>query len=684
VSRRDLGRYRWSLTAAAALLCSIPAGADETDPEQEVSARPNAQFTAALLQFFDPSSSSLAEPLTYLWGQQLYHSISDLKGARITRVLQGGQTRADSGKLISTVVGSHDVAAAVARDAAAQMTIWGVLVNLNRTNITLAASLTAPTRAPLFANGDKTPSADWRALPASAFMSEIGVVPPTIGVERINFAPMSRSLKALYGDQATVRCFQDEGCPAGSLFIYERPSTTSHGTKIAEGETLLLDLDTGGRLPSGKFVPVVRTTDQQRGWVQSIYLDIAPHEIFVSSRVKVFGRRRPAGTHYSDTAIKGPKFFEVLDNDTTGAPRSATRWYQIQISPFKSVWLDQTEARAAWPANHINFIAGLYRYTLHEYDAAYDEFALFTFRADQKEDNVAMSLAYQFMAACALQNSTKPLSDRRKEAIALLDQAVLLTPYDDGVLINRAYVKLGWNESSTLNSSDLASIENDISKARTISGKLDQDDPKLRTLELLSLAASTPFRGVDFFRAMLQLPRCNASYGTLTIEPVKDASSARLSEGLPPNFLSALATQSRCFKVVDARVEGSLGDQSAPSTSNDSDLNANLVLQPRLDATTASPTDNGNKGPAPKVEMAVASFTLESGSSNRQVAWALGTSRAASQSSKESGLSPVGSQGSADPVSNSNGELATKAYLDAYTKLLKKVMGGAVQHDDKM
>jgi hypothetical protein len=282
---------------------------------------------------------------------------------------------------------------------------------------------------------------------------------------------------------------------------------------------------------------------------------------------------------------------------------------------------------------------------------------------------VALSLAFQFMAASTLEDSSMPLATRRQAAIALLDKAVGLTPYDDSALINRAYVRLGWNENGTLAVDDLNSINSDIVKARGLSNNPDPDNSKLAALEQISLAASTPYRGVDFFQAMLRVPRCNTVLGTLAIHPVKDVSSARVSEDVPPHFLRSLATQSGCFKVLSANAD----DDPDTGTVAGSHAAVDYILQPQIDATNEDPAGRGNKGSRPKVEMAVASFALANSNYTKQVAWSLGTSRAATLS-KGNTLSPTPENKPSDRVTNANGQLATEAYLDAYTKLLERVL----------
>lgn len=408
-------------------------------------------FTAALLQFFDPSNSSLSEPLTYLWYRQIYDSISALPRAGVLRMLDDQNVCPTAKELMSTAVGNHDLAATVAQSVHAQFALWGVLAGFNRGQLTIAASLTVPNRSRgLFEVGkaDRGSPAwrNWLSLPRGMRDSGAPLINPDIRADRVNFAPFVTSLDYLYGASAAVRCARENGCPKGSIRLYDAPSAHAKGVDIRVGDLVEIDLQGGRRLPFGKFVPVRINETGQSGWVYAYYLSFLPSEVYVGSGGQVLAYTTPDVRIGKGIQILPGSFLLVLRSVLRGPVREARRWFLVLTPNGLKLWIRSSPyVSTVWPANFVNFVAGLYRYALGKYAPAFDNFSVFARRANEREENVAISLAYQFMAASLLAGENGKTREAFDRAIVLLDKAVTLTPFDGRVKLLRAYVRFEWS-----------------------------------------------------------------------------------------------------------------------------------------------------------------------------------------------------------------------------------------------
>lgn len=407
-------------------------------------------FTSAILQFFDPSQSSLSEPLTYLWYRQIYESISDLPRAGILRMLDEQNTCPMAKALISTAIGSHDLAAKVALSAQAQFAVWGELVGFSQGGLTIAASLTVPNRSHNITENSKadqeTPEwNDWLSMPRGIRDRRVPLVIPSIPASRINFVPFTISLGDLYGTSAAVRCARENDCPKGSIKLYDKPFASSKGVDISVGDLVDIDIQSGHRLPIGKFIPVRIKKTGKRGWIYAYYLSFLPTEVYVGLSGSVFGYTEPVVRINNGTQIPPGSFLLVLRSVLRGPVRDARRWFLTLTPDGKKLWLQSSpDLSTVWPANFVNFAAGLYRYALGKYRSAYDAFSVFTRRSNEQKENVATSLAYQFMAACLLAGKDGSSREAFNKAIVLLNRAIALTPFDGRVRLLRAYVRFEW------------------------------------------------------------------------------------------------------------------------------------------------------------------------------------------------------------------------------------------------
>ena len=447
-------------------------------------------FTSALLQFFDPSNSSFSEPLTYLWYRQIYESISDVPRAGVLRMINDEDVCPTAKTLISTDVGNHDLAAMVAQSVQAQFAIWGVLVGFDKDRLTIAASLTVPDQSrDLSERGNanhKSPEwNDWLLMPQG--MRDVGasLAVPKIPAGRINFAPFTVTLSDLYGSSAAVRCARENGCPRGSIKLYDTPSAQAKGVDISVGDLVDIDLQGGRRLPIGKFIPVRIRHTNERGWVYAYYLSFLPSDVYVGSDGHVLGYITPDIRAGNGSQIPPGSFLLVLRSVLHGPVHEARRWFLTLTPGGKRLWVESSpDVSTVWPVNFVNFSAGLYRYALGKYRSAYDEFNVFVRRANEREENVATSLAYQFMAACLLTGKDGRARERFDQAIKLLDRAVALTPFDGRVKLLRAYVRFEWAPVGSMNVDDGNYIYSDLSSASELLSPMTATDA--RQFQLLS------------------------------------------------------------------------------------------------------------------------------------------------------------------------------------------------------
>jgi len=511
-----------------------------------------SMFTSALLQFFDPSNSSLSEPLTYLWYRQIYESISDLPRAGVLRMLDDQNVCPTAKTLISTAVGNHDLAAGVAQSIQAQFAIWGVLVGFNQGRLTIAASLTVPDQnrnlsERVNANHESPEWKDWLSMPLG--MRDVGapLVVPKISADRINFAPFIASLGDLYGASAAVRCARENGCPKGSIKLYDAPSAHAKGVDISIGDVVDIDLQGGRRLPTGKFVPVRIKETGERGWVYAYYLSFLPSEVYVGSNGHVLGYTTPDIRIGKGSQIPPESFLLVVRSVLRGPVRGARRWFLTLTPGGKKLWVQSSpNVSTVWPTNFVNFTAGLYRYALGKYRSAYDEFSVFTRRANEREENVATSLAYQFMAACLLAGKDGRTRGAFDQAIALLDKAVALTPFDGRVKLLRAYVRFEWTPAGSMRVSEGNYIYSDLSSASDLLSPMTATDA--RQMQLLSREVAKYFPKVEYANSEAsRLTRCDVSLGKVSIS--EETRNSWISVGLPPPaaLLKVYGTQSHCF-----------------------------------------------------------------------------------------------------------------------------------------
>jgi hypothetical protein len=589
-----------------------------------------SSFSIAFLEFFDPSGSGLSTPLTLLWNREIYQSISDLRGAQLVRVPRGKVLKIDASGQTRE---NHDLAESVARSITAQAAIWGVLARLDDGDVTLVASVTVPSpKQSLFPGFTRVGT--WRAWPSAPHDRGVPQT-PQIAIDRLNFAPMSMTLRKLYGAQAIVHCPLDHGCPPGTILLYEDASA-KHGIPLSEEEVVTLDLDNPAKTPTDQFVPVVRKASQQNGWIRANYLDYQPPEVFVPEDETISGRKEPGVLGQRNGRMIGPQFLPVVDSKLIGPTHFQTRWYGVKVSG-ETTWVKGSDVREVWSASHVNFIAGIYRYALGRFESAYDEFDVFVRRADAKEENVAISLAYQMMAASALARAGQNEEHRQAKAIELLSRAIETTPFDDRPLFLRAYTRYGWRNGSELSAKDRQAVVDDLSSARTILAKSDQESSNATNVDLLTFAVANPRLLASIYRVSLEAPKCDSAIGPVLVHDAKEGDHGSYTSAL----LKSLAVTTNCFTVLNAdAAAGSFGVRYY-------DLRPTINVRP--------PGGGVNAG------VAFASLALTDSSAPEVVA-------SGSKSFEFNGSVP--SLGSPDDET----QLAiSKAYIKAYTDLIKKV-----------
>lgn len=621
------------------------------------------KFRTVLIEFHDASGSHLSEPLTYLWYRQLYLSVSDVRGASIIRLVPPDGSYGTAHGVPAAPHGSHDSAAEIAGSVDAQIALWGVLALTDDAQVTMAASLTVPGPPTASAGWSNLPdgSPDWRSLPVSPLARSVGISPPAVRLDRLNFSPTTVALRDLYGEKALVQCARDSGCGPGQIRLLDQPHINAHGTNLEEGETLSIAVGEEGRQPKGKFVPVRRDSDGQRGWIYSYYLDLMPGEVFVTSATEIRGFSAPAPSSASGRPIQGPVFLRVLQTRVIGSPHSAKRWYEVVARSGEHLWVDRGDVHTVWPAQHINFVSGLIHYALGQYQAAFGEFEAFVLRADPNEENVAVSRAYQLMAASLLATSTKDLGVRNDTARSLMDHAVALTPYDSRSVALRAYTLYAWPQSGT-ERSDTTRITADLNDAIALNSRLGNAEGASHELDQLSATVHGGPPNSTFVPSFgPRAPPCRSPLGTLYVAEPEHIWWETLKLEAPGPFIMTLVKDSQCFSLKSATI--------APSRAQLTDVD--YILVPEFGQLSAAGHPR-NPSQGEQWSWADVVLTLRDARSSQVLGIVQGHARNAPIASAESTVAQMDRRTSKDTTIDANAAI-NSAYVDAYFSMLSKL-----------
>lgn len=430
-----------------------------------------------LIEFFDPTQSQLAEPLTYLWYRQIYDSISDAPGAGVMRIVQTDrdQEKQYAQALISNARGDHNLAGSLASNSDAQLAVWGTLLSLDKNAISYAASITMPTDS----------DTKWLQVPTGGAQAAKRVPTPVVKLGRVNLSERTTSLIEHYGTAATVRCSRNDGCPAGTLLLQSTPEARAPGLPLTDGERVLVDISEA-RKPTGKHVPVKRLRDGRAGWLYTYHLSLTPPQAYVSSRSPVAVYDAPTTSAPRVRVMTGPAVLKVVEATLVGEGRAATRWYRIEVPPGRYGWIQFGAVRPVWAADFVHFVSGLLHYGRGRYQAAHDEMELFVSRADADQDNVPVSIAYEVMAASVVSSRRQLSRSDLKRAGEYVSASVHATPFDSRSFYMRAYTTLAWRPDGVLSTEVVDSIKSDLGIAQRY--LLDTDEELESALQRMETA----------------------------------------------------------------------------------------------------------------------------------------------------------------------------------------------------
>lgn len=382
---------------------------------------PYSKFKSLLLQFYDPTSSGLAEPLTYLVYRQIFESISDVSGSGVVRLLPSDATGADrdtANTLSNSEVGDHTLAESLANALNAQFATWGTLISEEGV-VSLSTSMTANKQG------------IWSGLDAVDGTKDI----PPPALDRLNLGTQTLTLSDLYGNQATIRCGRSNNCPPGDLKLYSKPESGADASLVLEGELAQLNFR-DGRFPTGKYVPVTIVSTGKQGWVYAYHLTFMPRQVYVSSYVPATVRSTSDGRRRQ--IVQGPRRFEVISMRIS---ELGQREYLVKLDESTSGWIETGDVRSVWSLAFVHLTAGIHRRARGYNESARSELELYLSQINQEEDNVAASFAHQVMASTFPIFESPGLARSNTRALESLDAAVRLTPNAPSPYLSRAVAK---------------------------------------------------------------------------------------------------------------------------------------------------------------------------------------------------------------------------------------------------
>ena len=340
-------------------------------------------------EFIDPQSTGLGKSLGYMLWREALTAIQDQRGAGVIYA----HTGADRPLADLLRRDYHLAALEIARAQNSRVVLWGAVAEQGGQVYVDSYLTTLPELV-----GDSlslTVRLNGRTLPDLS--SEVGR-------SRYGFAQRRYDRKELFRRAVVIR---------GGTRLRRSPSRSAPVVTRTPATTALQALDMQGSWFR------VRRDDGSSAWVEIGGVDLPPRRVRID-RDRINVRSGPGRTRILRTLdLHGE--FPVLDSRYL--PGDGV-WYRLRF-PWGSGWVAAflTEPRFTLPA--IQFLAGLQRYQLENYEQASLAFRRFIDEAGSTESNVNLAAAHALLGASRLMQDAESRDGRRQ-----IDRAVELTPYD--------------------------------------------------------------------------------------------------------------------------------------------------------------------------------------------------------------------------------------------------------------
>jgi len=341
-------------------------------------------------EFIDPQTTGLGKSLGYLLWREALTAVHDQRGAGIIYA----HTTGDEPLTHLLRQDYHLAALEIAQEQKTRMVLWGAvgeeggMVYIDSYLTLLPALIGESLSLTLKVNG--------KPLPGLA---------TEIGSSRYSFAPIKRTRQQLFQRALVTRA---------RTRLRQRPATDAPIIKRVSANTPLQAIDMRGSWFE------IALTNETSAWVEIGQVDLPPRQVHAQrSRINIRlgpGKDTPA---LRKVDLNGD--YRVLDR--RHVPGKGV-WYRLQFewgSGWVAAWLVQP--RFTLPA--IQFMAGLQRYQLRNYQEAGNAFQRFIGEAVDRESNVNLAAAHALLGASLLMEDA-----RSRAAYKAIEQAVNLTPYD--------------------------------------------------------------------------------------------------------------------------------------------------------------------------------------------------------------------------------------------------------------
>lgn len=366
-----------------------------------------------IAEFLDPGKTGLGRSLAFLLWREMLTSISDQTGAGVI-IARTPDTMPLTDMLKKDY---HRAAVDIARGQNVRMVMWGSVVEsdgkvyLNSYLTLLPEIIGDDLRLNLM---DKE----------GGFREELRNLSAGIPRSRYNFVPV---------ETTRIRLFERPLITFRETTVRERPDRTARElVRIGPGKVLnAVDMD-------GAWFKV-RLEDGRNGWVEiseNSTVNVPPREVEGHKREVSISEdaegKRPGGKVNLDGV------YRVLD--MRYVTKKGNR-YRLDIGG-RSAWVDAYLVTQRFSLPMVNFMAGLYRYQSKNMGEAQKAFSAFLSESGDLENNVNRAAGLQLQGGSMLLETPS----RKQDALAALDQAVDLTPYDPAAYNWRAIARLGVHE----------------------------------------------------------------------------------------------------------------------------------------------------------------------------------------------------------------------------------------------
>jgi len=388
----------------------------------------HVEFKSVVTEFVDRLNTGIGHSLSRMLWREVLASISNVRGVGVILAhdAQDMMEQALEGRdyLEYLETDYHQAALRIAASQNVQMSVWGLLLE-NQDRVFAQPFLTL-----LPAEADS-----WTEIRMAAPGLEEAALTARLPHVRLNFNMVETSREALFSRRFATRCAKRAGCPGGAPL---RAGPGNNHPVVA-------------RLPLGQSVMGVDMTEQ---WLKvkpsegpEAYLNIyhfwvTPRRIHTRSRTGVNVRRSPGRTAGALFKADLSGAYDVLDvavvNETT-----RETWYRIRAGDGEG-WVAGFLFEPLYVFPMVHFVEGAYRYARNDFRGATVAFERFIARGGD-ESNVTLAAAHQFAAAAYLGAPRAELRHAIRAALAHLDHAVDLTPFDPSAYVLRSLVKFGSN-----------------------------------------------------------------------------------------------------------------------------------------------------------------------------------------------------------------------------------------------